>query len=292
MADTEVRAYEMLQAAEKKAKSIWPGSSKYEEAEEKFAAAGNLFKTIKKMDEAANAYKKAGEMSGKLGNQHDQATHYVNAANVLKKMDVPASAELLRMAVTLFCELGRFNMASKNQKDLAEMLEESGAELPESIAAYEAAAEYYNGENATTSANKMLLKVGMLSAQIEKYERAVEVFEAVAASSLDSQLTKFSVKGYFLSAGLCHLATGEIVAARRALERYLDMDLTFHGCREAVFLEDICKAFEDNDVDEFTAKVIEFDRISKLNNWQTTMLLRIKNHISGAGDGGGDEDIL
>eukprot|EP01139_Manchomonas_bermudensis_P023636 Amastigsp_a841326_220.p2 type:complete len:124 gc:universal Amastigsp_a841326_220:1-372(+) len=121
-------------------------------------------------------------------------------------------------------------------------------------------------------------------------------FEQVAASSLDNTLTKFSAKEYILNAFLCHLATGEVVAARRAHERFLDLDITYSGQREAQFSEGILKAFEDGDVEEFTQAVIDFDRVSKLSALRTTLLLRIKKHIGGEGGAGGagddDDDIL
>lgn len=56
--------------------------------------------------------------------------------------------------------------------------------------------------------NKCLLKVAYLAAQLEKYELAIEKFEEVATASVDNQLTKWSLKEYFLKAGLCHLCTG------------------------------------------------------------------------------------
>jgi hypothetical protein len=53
-----------------------------------------------------------------------------------------------------------------------------------------------------------LLKVAHFSAQLEKYDRAIEIFEQVANASLDNQLAKWSLKEYFLKAGLCHMCTG------------------------------------------------------------------------------------
>eukprot|EP00960_Hanusia_phi_P039835 754079-Hanusia_phi.AAC.2 len=55
-----------------------------------------------------------------------------------------------------------------------------------------------------------------LLAEQEQYSRAIEVFESVASSSLDVALLKWSVKDYFFQAGLCHLATGDIIAFKRA----------------------------------------------------------------------------
>jgi len=38
-------------------------------------------------------------------------------------------------------------------------------------------------------------------------------------------------------------------------------------------------AYEDMDVEKFTNEVYEFDQVSKLDKWKTTVLLRIKNKL-------------
>jgi alpha-soluble NSF attachment protein len=55
--------------------------------------------------------------------------------------------------------------------------------------------------------NKCLLKVAHFAAQLEQYPSAIEKFERVASDSADNQLTKWSIKEYFLKAGLCCLCT-------------------------------------------------------------------------------------
>lgn len=57
------------------------------------------------------------------------------------------------------------------------------------------------------------------------------------------------------------------------------MDVSFVGTREYQFLQDIFTAVENGDVEAFTNKVVDFDQLSKLDNWKTTILLRIKKGI-------------
>jgi alpha-soluble NSF attachment protein len=56
--------------------------------------------------------------------------------------------------------------------------------------------------------NKCLLKVAHFAAQLEEYDVAIDNFERVATDSMDNQLTKWSIKEYFLKAGLCSLCIG------------------------------------------------------------------------------------
>jgi len=58
------------------------------------------------------------------------------------------------------------------------------------------------------TANACFKDVADLAAQLENYPLAIERYESVAQASLKSPLTRYSVKDYFLKAGLCHLCTG------------------------------------------------------------------------------------
>jgi alpha-soluble NSF attachment protein len=55
-------------------------------------------------------------------------------------------------------------------------------------------------------ANKAWLKVADIAALAGHYSRAIDRYEAVARTSLNSNLTKWSVKDYFFKAGACYLA--------------------------------------------------------------------------------------
>ena len=43
--------------------------------------------------------------------------------------------------------------------------------------------------------------MALFAAQLEQYERAIEVFEQIALSSIDNTLLKYSVKEYLFCAG-------------------------------------------------------------------------------------------
>lgn len=56
----------------------------------------------------------------------------------------------LQQAVTLYSEEGRFNMAAKNQKELAELYENERM-MAQALDAYNKAADLYEGEGAPCS---------------------------------------------------------------------------------------------------------------------------------------------
>lgn len=133
-------------------------------------------------------------------------------------------------------------------------------------------------------ANKLWLKVADSAAMEGDYYKAIENFEKVAEQSVNNNLMKYSVKDYFLRAGICHLATGDMVATNRALEKYRDMDPSFATQREHMLLTDLCEAVEGQSQELFTDKLFQYDQVSKLDKWKTTILVRVKNTIEDAED--------
>jgi alpha-soluble NSF attachment protein len=128
-------------------------------------------------------------------------------------------------------------------------------------------------------ANKLYLKVGDLAALEGDYYKAVENFEKVAKSAVSNNLMKWSVKDFFLKSGLCLLAIGDMVAVNRAFENYRNMDSTFASTKEHQLLVDLAEAVDAGDQVAFGDKLFQYDQISKLDNWKTAILLKIKNSI-------------
>lgn len=261
---------------------------RYEEGAELYTRAANLFKLAKNHTEAAQAFKLAADCQLKAGSKHEAASALVSGAKALQKSVPLESIELYREAVDLFTDEGRFSIAAKHQKEIAELYEAEGQVEP-SIAAFQQAADFFEGENSQTNANNCLLKVANMSAQLEQYDKAIELYEQVAKGSLDNNLLKWGVKDYFFRAVLCHLANGDDVAAKQALEKYSDWDPTFGSTRESKFLAAIITAAEEYDVEAFTDAVVEYDSVSKLDAWKTSFLLKIKKAVRQEGD---EEDGL
>lgn len=272
---------ELFAQAEKRLKggfSFFGGTAKFEDAVELYTRAGNAYKISKNWDKAGGAFTKAAECHLKLQSNHEAAQSYISASLCYKKTNITTAVMCMKQGIEFYTEQGRFSIAAKHQKELAELYEDQ-SDLDNAIAAYQTAADFYEGENSSTAANQCLLKVALFSAQLERFDKAIELYEQIAAGSIDNNMLKWSVKDHFLRAGLCHLAKGDVVAAERAVERYMDMDATFSSQRECKFLQDLVAACKNYDVEAFTNAVVEFDSISKLDSWKTSILLKVKNSI-------------
>jgi len=215
-----------------------------------------------------------------LGERDEAGITYGNAAKCFKRCSPEDAISALKQAVEILTDSGRFHNAANHMKQVAEIYESDLVDLENSMRAYETAADWYAGEDSTSLANACWIKVATFAGQLEQYEKAFQVFEEVASASLENQLTKYSVKDYFLKAGICHLCTSDIVGTQRALQRYTTQDMTFGSTREYKFLEGLAEAVEAGDIEGFTEHVVEFDQLTKLDAWKTTLLLRIKQSIS------------
>ncbi|XP_074786808.1 alpha-soluble NSF attachment protein isoform X4 [Athene noctua] len=247
-AGKEKEALQLLAEADKKVRGsqsffagLFGGSSRIEEACDIYARAANMFKMAKNWSEAINC--------------------------------------LIR-AIEIYTDMGRFTIAAKHHISIAEIYEAELVDIEKAIAHYEQAADYYKGEESNSSANKCLLKVATYAALLEQYQKAVEIYEQVGTSAMDSPLLKYSAKEYFFKAALCHFCI-DMLNAKLALQKYEEMFPAFTDSRECKLVKKLLVAHEEQNIDAYTDAVKEYDSISRLDQWLTTMLLRIKKTIPG-----------
>ena len=105
--------------------------------------------------------------------------------------------------------LFRFTIAAKHHQTVAELFEDNVANMETVIQHYQIAADYFKGEECTSSANMCLVKVAQYTATMEKYEKAIQIYEQIATDCIQSNLLKYAAKDYFFKALLCHLCVGK-----------------------------------------------------------------------------------
>ncbi|KAJ4710142.1 Alpha-soluble NSF attachment protein [Melia azedarach] len=278
MGDQIARAEEFEKKAEKKLNGWGIFGSKYEDAADLFDKAANSFKLAKSWDKAGSTYVKLANCHLKLESKHEAAQAYVDAAHCYKKTSAKEAISCLEQAVNMFCDIGRLSMAARYYKEIAELYE-SDHNIEQAIVFFEKAADMFQNEEVTTSANQCKQKVAQYAAELEQYHKSIEIYEEIAKQSLNNNLLKYGVKGHLLNAGICQLCKGDVVAITNALERYQEMDPTFSGTREYRLLADIAAAIDEEDVAKFTDVVKEFDSMTPLDPWKTTLLLRVKEKL-------------
>ncbi|XP_023439995.1 beta-soluble NSF attachment protein isoform X2 [Dasypus novemcinctus] len=258
-AGKEREAVQLMADAEKRVKAshsflrgLFGGNTRLEEACEMYTRAANMFKMAKNWSAAGNAFCQAAKLHMQLQSKHDSATSFVDAGNAYKKADPQEAINCLNAAIDIYTDMGRFTIAAKHHITIAEIYETELVDIEKAIAHYEQSADYYKGEESNSSANKCLLKVAAYAAQLEQYQKAIEIYEQLA------------------------------------LEKYEEMFPAFTDSRECKLLKKLLEAHEEQNSEAYTEAVKEFDSISRLDQWLTTMLLRIKKSIQGDGEGDGD----
>ncbi|XP_065488852.1 beta-soluble NSF attachment protein isoform X2 [Caloenas nicobarica] len=277
-AGKEREAVQLMAEAEKRVKGshsflrgLFGGNTRVEEACEMYTRAANMFKIAKNWSAAGNAFCQAAKLHMQLQSKHDSATSFVDAGNAYKKADPQGPLHHCRQA------------PHHHRRDLRGR---AGGHR-EGHRALRAGCRLLQGrgvQQASGSANKCLLKVAAYAAQLEQYQKAIEIYEQVGTNTMDNPLLKYSAKEYFFKAALCHFIVDEL-NAKLALEKYEEMFPAFTDSRECKLLKKLLEAHEEQNAEAYTEAVKEFDSISRLDQWLTTMLLRIKKSIQGEGDG-------
>ncbi|KAF8317596.1 vesicular-fusion protein SEC17 [Clavulina sp. PMI_390] len=278
----------LLAKADKRynASTGWFSSSttKYEEAGDLFQQAANAFKIEKLMKESGDAFTKEADCRDKQGERDEAANAWWNAAKSYKKGYPELAIGALTSTVTLLTQLGRFRQAADREKEIGQIFMNELNDISRACEAFEKAGEWYSQEDANATANGCFKDAADLHAELNEFPAAIARYEQVANHSLTSSLTRYSVKEYWLRAGLCALAMKDVVTCKRNLQKYGTQDVTFPSTREAKFISIIADAYEAGDLDAYQAAVFEFDQVTKLDNWKTSMLLKIKQALEADDD--------
>ncbi|KAI3819980.1 hypothetical protein L1987_13835 [Smallanthus sonchifolius] len=220
-------------------------------------------------EKAANCYKVAqswDQAGAMLCSKRKAAEAYANAEHIA----------CLEQALNLFMEIGTSSvyLYAIHCKEIGELYEQE-QNLEQAITYYDKAADYFEYEEATISANQCKQKIAQFSAQLGEYQNAINIYEELARQSLKDKLT-CGVREHLFNAGICHLCKGNVLKITNALERYQELYPAFSRTRKYRLLADLAVALDEEDVVKFTDAAKKFDSITKLDVWKKTLLLSLK----------------
>eukprot|EP01006_Ploeotia_vitrea_P009390 TRINITY_DN22014_c0_g1_i1.p1 TRINITY_DN22014_c0_g1~~TRINITY_DN22014_c0_g1_i1.p1 ORF type:complete len:315 (-),score=-0.15 TRINITY_DN22014_c0_g1_i1:31-975(-) len=285
--------------------------AKFEEAFNYFKVAANAYKLNDQFQESGDCYMKANECAAVVDGSStstDCINMLIEAANVYKRVDLVKAIETFNKAVQIYCDSQRIGQAARYQKEIAEMLENDN-NLDMALIAYEKAADLYSKDNKASAAKDCNLKVAFIYSSnacglaadtssedpnknntiIQYFQKASNIYATIGEEALKSKLGSFSAKGHFFNSLLCTLALGDEVELDQKLNQYKNLDHTFGSSRECTFIEKLKESISNCSIEDFSNACSDFDRITPLDPWKTSMLLRIKNITVGAT--GGEEDL-
>lgn len=285
----EEKAAEAFAQAEKTLKK-WLnfGGNKWEDAQELFLSAGNKWKTAKNWKQAGTAFMRAADCAVKLSSQHDAATHLAEAFNCFRKAEmIPEALTCVNQAVEIYIDNGRFPQAAKYEKEVGEMFRAAGR-LDEAVQHYKRAGDFFGGEEQRSQENGCLQLIADIYSEQEKYGEAAVLYEQIGKSCAGNASLKFHAKDHFYKAVFCFLAelvdpkkerAGVVDKAQSKFEEYQGRDPHFAGTREYELLEKVIQAAGAGDEEAISAAVREYDSVHHIDEWKTTVLLKIKRSL-------------
>lgn len=257
------------------------GGSRVDDAIELYCKAANCFKMAKNWGAAGSAFEEAAKLYESSGNKLEASQKFSDASTSFKKVNANRAVDCLKRTVAIQTEMGRFTMAAKTHTSIAEIYESDAQDKEQAIAHYQKAADYYQGEESQSHAQKCLLKVAQFAADKEDFTRAIEIFEQVANRNAENPMLKYGAKEHYFKAALCHLCVDPL-NAQHAMTRYLDHFPALEDSREFKLLKTVLACMENSDVDGFTEALKEYDQISRLDPWATSIFLRAKRSMGEA----------
>ena len=186
------------------------------------------------------------------------ANTLIEASKAYRK-DYPgdASRVLSQIVQHFIDEGGNFRRAATYQEQLAQLYDEQG-DSANARPAYALAAQWFEGDNAIMTANRLSIKSAEFAALDGDYLDAINRFERAADQCLSKETMKYSIPKYLLQAGYCHLAL-DIVGAMRALQGYQKMNSSLSSSGgEIAYLGGLMETVERGDSKAFEDKQVEW----------------------------------
>ncbi|CCH42269.1 Beta-soluble NSF attachment protein [Wickerhamomyces ciferrii] len=286
----------LIQQADKKAASkpgffgsILGGSAteKLEEASDLYVQAANIYRLRKQGKKAGESFEKAADALYKAGNQDEGAQVLVDAFKSYKVEDPASAAKVLEKSIEHFTLRGQFRRAANYKMDLAQIYEEELFDIEKALSSYQDAGDWFESDSAQALANKAFLKAADLNALSGNYIPATEIYKKIVKNAANNNLSRWSLKDYFVKIVFSYLAADDSVAANKYIQEALNIDSSFQTTREYNLTKDVLDSVNEGDPEKLSNTLYEYDQFSKLDNWKTKILLKIKNSIVEA-----DDDLL
>jgi len=258
-------------------------SSKYEDIAELFSKAAKLYQLAKSYRNAGDTFSQAAVCynAGQYG-KYNAAMSYVHSSQCYVKEDVTAAIMTLLKGIAILTEEGKFTIAAKYESDIGDMFAQI-SDIDNAIKHYELAYDFYESEGSIQTGCSCFVKAAYLAADKGDYRKAIEIFETVSDATCTG-VTKHLVKEHYLKAGILYLREGDVVAAQRAVERWVGKVPEFCGTREHKFLVQLVDAVKELDLEGFKTAVAEWDEISTLDSWKRGLLVKIMETLEENGE--------
>lgn len=304
MSGREKEAQELVKKADEKMNAGFFGSlfssksSRFEEALDYLEKAAHIYKLNQKWAEAGSVFEKCGNIENELSS--DAAKYYLESAHCYSFVDSTKSLMNKKKALDYYVSHGRYQLAGKTMKEIAEKQEEEKSYENAGLS-YKKAAEYYSMESMNSKSYEQgcLIKYADIVCSTFNEESKMDdklfnevfsIYDKIGFSYLNVPLLKSGAKDYFFKAMCVHLAFGSnINEAQKKLNSYLNEDPTMIDTREDIFLKKALDAVKTKDATQYSEAELVYKKYTDLDKWKTVVFKRILQAATGANDYDADD---
>eukprot|EP01023_Acetabularia_acetabulum_P020211 TRINITY_DN20429_c0_g1_i1.p1 TRINITY_DN20429_c0_g1~~TRINITY_DN20429_c0_g1_i1.p1 ORF type:complete len:358 (+),score=72.61 TRINITY_DN20429_c0_g1_i1:47-1120(+) len=179
--------------------------------------------------DAASSYVEAGKNYSHIDEMQNYASQaYENAAEIhLSRKKPELAAKLLKKAAAWSAE---------------------GHKVEQAISLYDDSAALYAKIKQPIQKTQITLRIAEVRVIEENYLKAVNRYEVAARRFLKSEKFSQGAKNVVINIVFCHLANEKIRKAKAAIKRYRNLDKTFKGSKQNLFLDALVKVYSSDDL--------------------------------------------
>ena len=271
----------LLQQAEKEEHrwsvfELFETRTKYSRVAELYEQAGNLLVTEKNSQEAAKAFVKAGELYEYNREYYNSVQNYIKASKQFKEFDLKNAIIYLTKVKESYELTGKLHEAAKYLEQIGDL------DSDQALNCYLKASEYYLGQNAIHSANKLRKKICEIYLNNKQYELAGNLYERVANDYV--QTNSWNASEFYLNAIICFLALQDYILVDTKLKVYIDTHPKLVSDYRYKYVDHMVKACLAGNLQDFIDATFQLDEKTTLEPWKVRALLKVKEQLKEAGD--------
>jgi len=269
-------------------KAIFSSGPDYYGAACKYMEAANVLKLNKEFQRASAAFIKAAEMRKYDDDSYQQAQMLDKAGDCLGQVSALKAKDPCIDAAEILGNMGKFGQSARIYDKLGTQFERE-ADNVNAMEMYKKAADLYEldefGKQKYISMLSKWADFASLSSP-DHYDEAVKAYEKCGSLTMESAVSQFSAKRYYMKAVILYLVKDDAISADVKFEQFCQRDGRLHDSREGKLLQSVIKCVESRDAATLTTDLGDFDSISTLDSWHVHFFTILKLRLEPAGVSG------
>ena len=213
---------------------------------------------------ASGRFREAGDSLILCANMYEHqkmfleaGTLYTEAADLFNKVDKGECVRTLRKAISIYCDAGKFEIAARMERKVADMHFES-KHWEEAAFHYRKAANFLSGEQLLDQSDVCLSKASTCFAELGELEKVQELEEMIAYGSVQSNLRRFNARSHIMNALMTMLARPINYQYENVTEKIWKV-----GMQDEIHVEpeDVIKEATDEKYDTISVALFEYDEL-------------------------------